>query len=127
MNGQNIAIVISVTGLVLQLVAVVFAGITLAARLKKDREEFEKSIKQENEKLRSEVTSYVKELTETTSERISEIDDRRRGDVRALHERINNLENQKFTEVIDRLSKIEGELKGINNITRIVQEHYMKG
>ncbi len=46
---------------------------------------------------------------------------RRDGD-HALHERINQIESNAYKEINTRLSHIEGQLKGLNNVTRIMEE-----
>ena len=61
------------------------------------------------------------EETATLKSQIAHIEElRRRGD-HALHERINHMESETYRETNRRLSTIEGQLNGINNITRVME------
>ncbi len=109
MNNQIIiSLIFQTVGTVLSVVTIVWR--VQSTQTKKHQEELErlsKAFKDELSSVKTEVKDYE--------------DLRRRGD-HALHERMNNLESGIYKEINARLSHIEGQLKGVNNITRLMEE-----
>ena len=119
--------VIPIVTTVISLGVFLVALLTLNWRLRRDRRENEERIQQQ-----------LKETIDTFEERIAlrigQVDDKRREDVRALHDRIYELENRTFAVLTDRLGNVEKEMSGIKeavkgntHILHIIQENYIKG
>ena len=104
----------SYLALILQTVAVIASVVTVMWRIQTRL----------NDKTASALAAIRKEFSDETAalraqiERIEEL--RRKGD-HALHERINTLESGIYREMNQRLSTIEGQLKGIDNITKVME------
>lgn len=77
-----------------------------------------------NDKTASALAAIRKDVaaeTATLKGQIERIEELRRTGDHALHERINRIESGTFREITQRLSTIEGEMKGLNNITKLME------
>ena len=72
------------------------------------------------------IKGAFKEELDCVKGSIREWEELRRNGDHALHERINNVESGAYKEINTRLSHIEGQLKGINNITRLMEDWLIK-
>lgn len=66
------------------------------------------------------------EMQKRYSELYNQIDERRRKDIAALHERVNNLEVTYLSTVGDRLGKIEGKMDSMNDTLTLIQRHFIE-
>lgn len=104
----------SYLALILQTVAVIASVATVMWRIQTRL----------NDKTASALAAIRKEFSDETGAlraRIEYIEGLRRKGDHALHERINRIESQAYGEFNQRLSTIEGQLKGIDNITKVME------
>lgn len=113
----------------ISLSGLVVAFLSLNHRLRKDKREHQeqvtKSLQESISGLYEKLESNLDDLETKIDARIDRLEQKRIDDVNKLHIRVNNLENRTFTTLLDRLSNMEGELKGISNIVRVLQERFM--
>lgn len=113
----------------ISLSGLVVAFLSLNHRLRKDKREHQeqvtKSLQESISGLYEKLESNLDDLETKIDARIDRLEQKRSDDVNKLHIRVNNLENRTFTTLLDRLSNMEGELKGISNIVRVLQERFM--
>ncbi len=104
-----------IAALILQIIGVTSGVIGVMYRIQKGQasrhQEEHRELQEDLKELRSDLKGGLEELEKL----------RREGD-RALHERVNGLEGGTYKEINTRLSLIEGELKGISNVSRIMQQ-----
>ena len=113
----------------ISLMGLVVAFLSLNHRLRKDKREHQEKVGQDMriavENLHEKLEHNLDDLEGKINGRIDRLDQKRSEDVGKLHTRVSNLENRTFTTLLDRLSNMEGELKGISNIVRVLQESFM--
>lgn len=113
----------------ISLSGLVVAFLSLNHRLRKDKREHQeqvtKSLQESISGLYEKLESNLDDLETKIDARIDRLEQKRSDDVNKLHIRVSNLENRTFTTLLDRLSNMEGELKGISNIVRVLQERFM--
>lgn len=109
----------SIIPLILQFAGTAVAVLTFYWRIQKSHNEKQAS---QIEKIRSD---YEKEI-ECLQARIDSWESQRKSDVRALHKRIDEQDDFVKKSIIGQLSRMEGEMKGMSNILRIIQEHFVR-
>ena len=113
----------------ISLSGLIVAFLSLNHRLRKDKREHQEQVTSSLQKavdgLHEKLETNLDELKEKINARIDRMEQKRSDDVNKLHVRVSNLENRTFTTLLDRLSNMEGELKGISNIVRVLQERFM--
>lgn len=114
--------------------AISLAGLGIAFarlnhQLRKDRRESREQVTESLEaaigELNKKLDATIDELEAKLHRRIERLDQKRSDDANKLHARVSNLENRTFATLLDRLSHMEGELKGISNIVRVLQDRFM--
>ena len=105
--------------LILQTIATVITVLTLYWRISKSHNE-----KQDTriEKIKSDYDEKIRKI-ETE---MGNWESRRRIDVRALHERIDEQDDFVKKSIIGQLSRMEGEMKGMSNILQIIQKYFVQ-
>lgn len=103
---------------VLQIVATTVAVITLFWRLLKSHEKKLAEIMQRQLDHELKVDARINQMGR-------DLDEQRRKDVRDLHNRINEFEGNTLQQLNQRLSSIEGEMKGVRNILGVIQGHFI--
>ncbi len=91
------------------------------AQSDKHKAELENLSKKHDIEMKALQESFKEELI-SIREIMSEWEKQRRNGDHALHERINQIESNAYKEINTRLSHIEGQLKGLNNVTRVMEE-----
>lgn len=123
---MNWPIIISTS---ISLLGLVIAFVSLNHRIQKDklehRGQIDKSLENAIGNLNRKLDLSMSELDSRLSAKIEKLEKKRSDDVNRLHTRVTELENRTFTTLLDRLSNMEGELKGISNIVRVLQERFM--
>jgi DNA anti-recombination protein RmuC len=113
----------------ISLSGLIVAFLSLNHRLRKDkqqhREQVTKSLQAAVDGLHHKLETNLNDLETKIDVRIDRLEQKRSDDVSRLHTRVNDLEKRTFTTLLDRLSNMEGELKGISNIVRVLQERFM--
>ena len=114
-----------VLGIVIQTLATVVAVSTLFWRILKGHSDMIK-------KMQEQITRYERTLLKPITEHEGKVDRWRRemenqwrSDVTALNARMNDQETLVLSAINERLSKIEGEMRGVRNILIIIQEHFI--
>jgi len=87
------------------------------------------------QKMQEQIVKYEKTLLKPIAEHEQKVDHWRkemesqwRNDITVLNARMNDQETLVLSSINERLSKIEGEMKGVRNILNLIQEHFiMKG
>lgn len=113
----------------ISLAGLVIAFARLNHQLRKDRRESREQVTESLEaaigELNKKLDATIDELEAKLHSRIERLDQKRSDDANKLHVRVSNLENRTFATLLDRLSHMEGELKGISNIVRVLQDRFM--
>lgn len=109
----------SILSPILQTVATVVTVLTLYWRVSKSYHEKQASM---ISKLRSDYDEKIGKLEKN----MDSWEDRRRADVRALHKRVDEQDDFVKTSISGQLSRMEGEMKGMSNTLRIIQEHFIR-
>ena len=105
----------------------VIALATLSWRLRKDKREH-------GERVRKQLEEMIEAFEEKITLRFGQVDDKRRQDIRTLHDRIDKLENRTFDVLTERLTNVEKELSGVaesvrrnTRILTTIEENYIQG
>lgn len=109
---------ISLTGLVL-------AFLSLNHRLRKDKREHQEQFARN---LKESITTLCEKLEGDLAKveaRIEKLDEKRSDDVSKLHSRVSELENRTFANLLERISRLEGEIRGLANIIDVIHERLM--
>lgn len=113
----------------ISLSGLVVAFLSLNHRLRKDKQQHQdqvtKSLHDAVDGLHKKLESNLDDLETKIDARIDRLEQKRSDDVSKLHTRVSDLENRTFATLLDRLSHMEGELKGISNIVRVLQERFV--
>lgn len=109
----------SILPLVLQTIATIVAVLTLYWKLSKSQSDKQAAL---INKIKEEMEFRIEKL----EEEMKSWEDRRRADVRALHKRVDEQDDFVKTSIISQLSRMEGEMKGMSNILRIIEEHFIR-
>lgn len=103
---------------VLQIVATTVAVITLIWRLLKSHEKKLAEIMQRQLDHELKVDARINQMGR-------DLDEQCRKDVRDLHNCINEFKGNTLQQLNQRLSSIEGEMKGVRNILGVIQGHFI--
>lgn len=109
----------------------IIAFLRLHHQLRKDKLEHQKQVTESLQHaisgLHEKLESNLEELEGKIESRLERMEQKRSDDNNKLHIRVSNLENRTFVTLLDRLANMEGELKGISNIVRVLQQRFMGG
>lgn len=105
--------------MVLEIVATVAGVATLFWRLLKSNTD-KNSV--QVSKIQADYNNKIKAI----QDEVESWEDRRRKDIRELHQRIDKADNFVKESLIGQLAKMEGEMKGMSNILMVIQEHFIK-
>lgn len=98
----------------LQTIAVIVSIATIMWRI-------QTRLNDKNADAMSTIQSSLEQKIDTVEVRTERWEELRRSGDRALHERINSIESTANKEIVERLSHIEGQLKGLHNISTLME------